>query len=163
MIHLSSPRGGRGELVPNTVDFKGGPPHTGTLGVHQNIPASDTKLTPSLDIYYIIRPLAMDKLIPGNSRAITSSPKMNLLLEVQHTPAVFKSQRLILATNTDNYIRPTKSWSITKTFDQQKKMLNQYLKRIVSSPDARQGRSRIAPQTAVQLTRSVKSIFLLTH
>ena len=40
----------------------------GTLGVHQNIPASDTKLTYSLGIYSIGPPLVKDKLIPVNSR-----------------------------------------------------------------------------------------------
>ena len=39
-------------------------PLMGTLGVHQNIPASDTKLTHSLGIYLIGPPLVMDKLIP---------------------------------------------------------------------------------------------------
>ena len=44
----------------------------GTLGVHQNIPASDTKLTTILSIDFINPPLVMDKLIPVNSRANTS-------------------------------------------------------------------------------------------
>ena len=64
----------------------------GTLGVHQNIPASDTKLTHSLCIY-IGPPLVMDKLIPVNSRAITSPPEMGPLLDVECNPAVIIKPR----------------------------------------------------------------------
>ena len=60
----------------------------GTLGVHQNIPASDTKLTHSLGIYSIGPPLVMDKLFPVISRAITSPPEMGPLLDVECKPAV---------------------------------------------------------------------------
>ena len=38
----------------------------GTLGVHQNIPASDTKLTSCLGIDYISPPLVMVTFIPDN-------------------------------------------------------------------------------------------------
>ena len=62
---------------------QGRPPLMGTLGVHQNIPASNTKLTHSLGIYSIGPPLVIDKLIPVNARAITSLPEMSLLLEVE--------------------------------------------------------------------------------
>ena len=57
--------------------FQSGPPLKRTLGVHQNTTASDTKLTPSLGIYYISHPLVMDKLIAVNSRVITSPLKMS--------------------------------------------------------------------------------------
>ena len=65
----------------------------GTLGVHQNIPASDTKLTHSLGIYSIGPPLVMDKLIPVISRAITSPPEMGPLLDVECKPAVIIKPR----------------------------------------------------------------------
>ena len=76
--------------------LQGRPTLMGTLGVHQNIPASDTKLTQSLGIYSIGPPLVMDKLIPVNSRAITSPPEMSLLLEVEYTPSVIINQGLSL-------------------------------------------------------------------
>ena len=59
----------------------------GTLGVHQKIPASDTKLTHCLGIYSIGPPLVIYKLIPVNSRAITSPPEMGPLLDVECKPA----------------------------------------------------------------------------
>ena len=68
--------------------LQGGPPLMGTLGVHQIIPASDTKLTPRLGINFISTPVVMNKLIPVHSRVITSPPKMSLLIEVEYTPAV---------------------------------------------------------------------------
>ena len=72
----------------------------GTLGVHQNIPASDTKLTHSLGIYSIGPPLVMEKLIKVNSRAITSRPEMSVLLEVECTPADIIKRRFIIVTHT---------------------------------------------------------------
>ena len=42
----------------------------GRLGILQNNPASDIKLTHSLVTYSIGSPLVIDKLIPVNSRAI---------------------------------------------------------------------------------------------
>ena len=82
----------------------------GTLGVHQNIPASVTKLTHSLGIYSIGPPLVMDKLIPVISRAITSLREMGLLLDVECKPAVIIKPRFILVTHTDHL-----SWN--KTFN----------------------------------------------
>ena len=76
-----------------------------TLGVHQNIPASDTKLTHSLGIYCTGSPLAMEKLIPVNSRAITSPPEMGPLLDVECTPAVIIKPRFILVTFMDHLSR----------------------------------------------------------
>ena len=67
----------------------------GILDIHQNIPAFDTKLTHSLGIYSIGPPLVMDKLIPVNSRAITSPPEMSFLLEVECTPAVLTLDVLV--------------------------------------------------------------------
>ena len=77
----------------------------GTLGVHQNIPASDTKLTHSLGIHSIGNPLVMDKLIPVILRAITSPPEMGSLLDVECKPAVIIKPRLILVTHTDHLSR----------------------------------------------------------
>ena len=70
----------------------------GTLGIHQNIPASDYKLMPCLGIDDISPPLIMDKLLPVSSKAITSSLKTSLLLQVQRTCAVIIKTRLILVT-----------------------------------------------------------------
>ena len=77
----------------------------GKLGVHQNILASDTKLTHSLGIYSIGPPLVMvlmDKLIPINSRVITSPLEMSPLLDVEYKPAVIIKPRFILVTHTDH-------------------------------------------------------------
>ena len=77
----------------------------GTLGVHQNILASDTKVSHTLGIYSIGPPLAMDKLIPVISRAITTPPEIGPLLEVECKPAVIIKPRFILVTHTDHLIR----------------------------------------------------------
>ena len=82
-----------------------GPPLMGTVGVHQNIPASDTKLTPSLGINFISPHLVMDKHIPVNLKSITRLPTMSLLLEVERIPAVIIKPRLILVTHTDHLSR----------------------------------------------------------
>ena len=78
----------------------------GTLGVHQNISASDIKVTPSLGRDYIGPPLVMDKLIPVKSRGITSPPTMSSRLEVKRTPAVITKLRFILVTHTDHLKAP---------------------------------------------------------
>ena len=77
----------------------------GTSSVHQNIPASDTKLTRSLGINFISPPLVMDKIISLNSRVNTSLPKMILLLGVEHKPAVTINRGLILLMLTDHLHR----------------------------------------------------------
>ena len=77
----------------------------GTLGIHQNIPASETKLTHSLGICSIGPPLVMDKLIPVNSRAIMSPTEMSLLLEVECTPSVIIKPKFILVTQMDHLSR----------------------------------------------------------
>ena len=63
--------------------LQGVPPLLGTLGVHQNIPASDTKLTIILGINSISPPLVMDKLIPVNSR-VTNKPRLILVTHADH-------------------------------------------------------------------------------
>ena len=67
-----------------------GPHLMGTLGVHHNIPVSDTELTLSLGIDFISTPMAIDKLdlIPVNSRAITNPLNMSLKRDIECTPAV---------------------------------------------------------------------------
>ena len=85
----------------HTTGARDGPlqPLMATLGIHQNIHVCDTKQMSSLGIDYISSPLVMDKLIPINSRLIMSPPKLSLLLEVVHTPAVIIKIRLILVTH----------------------------------------------------------------
>ena len=51
------------------------------LGVHENIPVSDTKLALGLR-GFIISHLTADKLFPVNPRSIPGPPNMSLLLEV---------------------------------------------------------------------------------
>ena len=94
----------RKRLIRNSAEhsrLQGRPPLMGTLGVHQNTLASDTKLTHSLGICTIGPPLVLDKLIPVNSRAIASPLEMSLLLEVECMPAVIKPM-FILVTHTDH-------------------------------------------------------------
>ena len=75
--------------------FQCRPPLMGTLGVHQNIPASNTKLSHSLGKHSIYPPLVMDKLIPVKSRAITSPPEMGPVLDVECKPAVISKRKFI--------------------------------------------------------------------
>ena len=82
----------------------------GTLGIHQDIPASDAELTPRFGIDYISPPLVMEKIIPVNSRVITTPPTMSLLLEVECTPAIIIKPRLMLIMHPDHLSR-------NKTFD----------------------------------------------
>ena len=118
------------ETNPNSSQAQpDGPLLMGTVGIHQKIPDSDTKLTPSLGLYYISSPLAMDKLIPVNSRAIRSPLKMSLLLEVERTHAVIIKPRLI-------FVKRSYHLSQNKTIDYQRQMHIQYLNRIVSTPYA---------------------------
>ena len=98
------------------------------LGVHQNIPASDTKLTPSLGIYYMSHPLVMDEPIRVNPRAITSPPKMSLLLEVERMPLVIIKPSLDIVTFCATHR--------DKIFNSWKQMRIQNLNRIVCTPDA---------------------------
>ena len=83
---ITSPNKRRKRLIQTWAKrslLQGRPQLIVTLGVHQNIPASDTKLTHSLGIYCIGPPLVMDKLILVNSRVIMSPPEMSPLLDVQ--------------------------------------------------------------------------------
>ena len=94
------------------------------LDVHENINVSDTKLMLFILVCFISSDLTANKLFPINPRAVTGSPKMSLLLEVESTSALIIEPRLILVTYTDDlggYI----------TSNQQGKMLVQNLHRIV--------------------------------
>ena len=55
----------------------------GGLGVDKQIPVSITKLTPRLSVGFISSNFTVDKLIPISPRAITSPPKISLLLKVK--------------------------------------------------------------------------------
>ena len=112
-----------------TQPTKGWTTTFGDTGRSSEHPASDTQLTPSLGIFYISPPMVMDTLIPASSRAITSPPKMSLLLEVERIPAVIIRPRLILLTQTDCLNR-------NKLFNQQIQVHIQYLNCIVSTQDA---------------------------
>ena len=83
--------------------LKSGPLPIRGLGIHKNIPAYVTKQKPhpwkteaeasSLNIHglqvgFISSLLIADKHYPGNPWAITSPPKMSLLLEAKSTPAL---------------------------------------------------------------------------
>ena len=98
------------------------------LGVHKNIPVSDTKLTLGLRVGFVSSHLIAHKLFPVNVRAITGPLKMSLLLEVKRTPALIVKLRLILVMHTDDLGRYI-------TSNQQGHMLVQYLNRIVSRPN----------------------------
>ena len=128
----------------------------GILGVHQNIPAFDTNLTPILGISFISPPLLIVIFIPVNSRAIRSAPKINLLLEVERTPTVTIKPRLILVTHTDHLSR-------NKTLNCRAKCIFNLSTGLSSLQILRQGSSPITSQTADQLTRYFKSTLLLTH
>ena len=128
-----------------------------TLGVHQNIPASNTKLTHGLGIYSIGPPLVMDKLIPVISRAITSPPEMGAMLDVECKPAVIIKPRFILVTHTDTLVRGTK-----RSTSRDKCTFN--LSTGLSALQILyQGNTPIASQTADQLTLCFRRTLLLTH
>ena len=117
------------------------PPLLGTLD-HQNIPASDTKLTRSLGIYSIGPPVVMEKHIPVNSREITSPPEMGPLLDVECKPAVIIKPRFIIVTHTDHLSRTKRSTSRDKcTFNLSTGLLALQI--------LHQGITPIASQTAV--------------
>ena len=117
------------------------------LGIHKNIPVSDTKLTLGLRVGLVSSHLTGDKLFPINQRAITVPPKMSLLLETKSMPTLIINPRLILVAHTDDL-----GWN--KTSNQQQQMLIQNLNRADPwrNQMLRQGRSCIASQNVFQLT-----------
>ena len=126
----------------------------GTLDVHQNIPASDTNLTSSLRINFISPPLVMVKIIP--IRAITSPPKMSLLLEAERTDAVAIKPRPILVATQVTLVR-------TKHSTRGDKCTFNLSTGLSALQILHQGSSPIASQTAVQLTRCFRSTLILTY
>ena len=99
------------------------------LGIHKNIPVSDTKLTLVLLVGFISSHLTADKLFLISSREITCPSKMNLLLGAKSMPALIIKPRFILVAHTDDI-----DWN--KTSNKQQQMLVQILYRIVSRPHA---------------------------
>ena len=77
-----------------------------------------------LRVGFISSHWTVDKLFPVNPRAITSPPKMSLLLEAKSMPALIIKPRLILVAHTDDL-----GWN--KTSNQQQQMLILNLNRIV--------------------------------
>ena len=77
------------------------------LDIQKNSPVSVTKLTLGLRVGFITSHLTEDKLFLVNPRAITSPPKMSLLLEAKSMPALIIKPGLIL-THTDDL-----GWYIT--------------------------------------------------
>ena len=102
------------------------------LGIHKNIPVSDTKLTLGLRVGFISSHLTADKLFPVKPRAITGPPKMSLLLEAKSMPALIIKPRLIFVAHTDDL-------GSDKTSNQQRQMIIQNLNTIVSRPNVTSG------------------------
>ena len=67
-----------------------------SLGIHSNIPVSDTKLTLGLRVGFIGSHLIANKLFAVNLRAITGPPNISLLLEAKSMPALIINQGLSL-------------------------------------------------------------------
>ena len=61
-----------------------GPPLMSVLGVHKNIPLSDTNLTLGLRVGFISSHLASDKLFPVNPRSITSHRRWASYLRLKY-------------------------------------------------------------------------------
>ena len=100
--------------------LKSGPPVMRALGIHKNIPVSDTKLTLGFRVGFISSHLRADKLFPLNPRANAGPPKMSLLFEAKSTPALIVKLRLILSNvqpaGTDAYSKPQLDWRQTKCY-----------------------------------------------
>ena len=95
------------------------------LDIYKNIPVSFTKLQLGLRVGFISSHLTAGKLFPVNPKAITSLPKIRLLLEAKGMPALIIKPRLILVTHTDHL-----GWYTTS--NQQGQMFVRNLNRIVS-------------------------------
>ena len=102
------------------------------LGIHKDIPVSDTKLTLGFRVGSISSHLTVDKLFPVNPRAMTGPPKMRLLLEAKSMPALIIKPRLTVVAHTDDI-----GWNITSNERQQMLVLD--LNRIVSRPNVMPG------------------------
>ena len=102
------------------------------LGIHKNIPFSDTKLTLGLRVGFISSHLTVDRLFPVSPRAMMGPPKMSLLLRAKSMPALTIKPRFILVAHTGDL-----GWN--KTSNQQQQMLIQNRNRIVSRPNVTPG------------------------
>ena len=99
---------------------KSGPLLMRGLGIHKDIPVSDTKLTLGLRVGFLSSHLTADILFPVIPKVITGAPKMSLLLEAKSMPALIIKPSLILVVHTDDL-----GWYITSY--QQGQMLVQNL------------------------------------
>ena len=128
----------------------------GTLGVHQNIPASVTKLTHRFHIYSIGIPLVMDKLIiVTRERSRVHRRWAPCLVSITSLQSTLNQG--IIVTHTDHLSR-------NKTFNWQRQMHVQPINCIVSTPDTSpRQHTYISSETAVQLTRCFRSTLLLTQ
>ena len=72
------------------------------LDAHENTDVSDTKLMLGLRVCSISSDLTANKLFPINPIAVTGTPKMSLLLEVESTCALIIEPRHILVSYTDD-------------------------------------------------------------
>ena len=121
--------------------LQGVPPLMETLVVHQNIQASDSKLTPCLGTYYISSPQVMDKLNPINSNArLQSSLNQGFSL---------LSTRITLVGTKHSTSRDKCTFNLSTELS--------------ALQILRQGSSPLASQTAVQLTQCFRSTLLQTH
>ena len=82
--------------------FKSETPLMRRLGIHKNIPVSDTKLMLDPRVGLISSHLTAYKLAPVNPRAIAGPPKMSLLLETKIMSAWSSHQGLSLFAHSDN-------------------------------------------------------------
>ena len=116
-------KGGNDELRAEYSRPKSLSPLMRGLGIHKNIPVSDTKLALVLRVGFITFHLTADKLFPVYPRAITGPPKMSLLLEAKKHACIDHQAKANLV-HTDDLRRYI-------TSNQQGEMLVQNLNRIV--------------------------------
>ena len=95
------------------------------LGIHKNIPVSNTKLTLDHRVGFTNSHLTADELFPFNPRAITGPPKISILLEAKSKPALIIKPRLILVAHSYDL-----GWN--KTSNEQQQMIIETLYRFVS-------------------------------
>ena len=126
------------------------------LNIHKNIPVSITKPTLGLRVGFISSHLIVDKLFLINPRAITGPPKMSLLLEAKSMPALIIKPWFILVTHTDD-----RGWYIT--FNQQGKMFDQNLNRIVRKPNVTPRLFPYCTTDSIPIDLIFQETFLLTH
>ena len=72
------------------------------LGIHKNIPVTDTKLNLGLLIGFISSHLTADKHFPVNPRAITGPLKMGLMRQAKSMAELIIKPRIIFVAHTDD-------------------------------------------------------------